>query len=238
MMKLPCCWSRQIERLNYGCAKGWRCSQTFLFFFRSFRRGVKEDRWCKCTLKGYNSLHNYILHFSLHFPPNSIFTLCKICPISKSPVCPGSQVRILTLFSIPVMCKMLQIFFNKIPWKLKLWTVTWLDALEPLIYMLQNAILSGRVAFLSCRAQLLCIALLLILLPNPALLCSIVTRNRSTSCDKTSQSYRVRYSGGWIHDWLDYVSIHLFALPFLRFILQLQMLTGNVIHLKKKKRHH
>lgn len=32
MMELLCSWSRQIERLNYGCAKGWRCSQTFLSF--------------------------------------------------------------------------------------------------------------------------------------------------------------------------------------------------------------
>lgn len=47
MMELLCCWSWQIERVNYGCAKGWRCSQTFFF-----GQKLKEDRWCKCILEG------------------------------------------------------------------------------------------------------------------------------------------------------------------------------------------
>lgn len=39
MMEVLCRRSRQIERLNYGRAKGWRCSQTFLFFLvKSWKR--------------------------------------------------------------------------------------------------------------------------------------------------------------------------------------------------------
>lgn len=36
MMELLCCRSRQIERVSYGRAKGWRCSQTLLFFIFFF----------------------------------------------------------------------------------------------------------------------------------------------------------------------------------------------------------
>lgn len=39
-------------------------------------------------------------------------------------------------------------------------------------------------AILFCKAWLLRVALLPVLLPNPALICSIVTRNQSMSCNK------------------------------------------------------
>lgn len=45
MMELLRRRSRQIERVNYGCAKGWRCSQTFLFILSGVERGQISTHW-------------------------------------------------------------------------------------------------------------------------------------------------------------------------------------------------
>lgn len=45
MMELLRRRSRQIERVNYGCAKGWRCSQAFLFILSGVERGQISTHW-------------------------------------------------------------------------------------------------------------------------------------------------------------------------------------------------
>lgn len=50
--------------------------------------------------------------------------------------------------------------------------------------ILQKDFFQCNAAILFCKAWLLRVALLPVLLPNPALICSIVTRNQSMSCNK------------------------------------------------------
>lgn len=45
VMELLRRWSWQSEGVNNGCAKGWRCSQAFLFILSGVERGQISTHW-------------------------------------------------------------------------------------------------------------------------------------------------------------------------------------------------